>query len=40
MPVSHAVTVPSRMDIVGMPLDEAGLNVAVVRLLALALDIS
>ncbi len=40
MPVSYAVAAPQRTDLVGRPRDEAGLSVAVVRLLALALDIS
>lgn len=40
MPVSHAVAIAPRMEISGRPHDEAGLSVAVVRLLALALDIS
>jgi len=40
MPVSDAVASPQRRTIVGKPQDQTGLNVAVVRLLALALDIS
>ena len=40
MPVSHAVASPQRTTVAGKPYDQTGLNVAVVRLLALALDIS
>lgn len=40
MPVSDAVASPRRTTIAGNPQDQTGLNVAVVRLLALALDIS
>lgn len=40
MPVSHAVAASPRMEISGRSHDEAGLSIAVVRLLALALDIS
>ncbi len=40
MPVSHAVAAPQRTTIVGKPSDQTGLHVAVVRLLALALNIS
>lgn len=40
MPVSSAVAAPSRTQIAGAPHHDAGLSVAVVRLLALALDIS
>ena len=40
MPVSHAVASPQRPTIAGSPQAQTGLNVAVVRLLALALDIS
>lgn len=40
MPVSHAVASPQRATIAGNPQAQTGLNVAVVRLLALALDIS
>lgn len=40
MPVSSAVASPHRTAIVREPHDTKGLNVAVVRLLALALDIS
>lgn len=40
MRASHAVAAPPRTQMSGAPHQEAGLNVAVVRLLALALDIS
>ena len=40
MPVGHAVAAPPRTQIAGAPHHDAGLSVAVVRLLALALDIS
>ncbi|HMZ98285.1 MAG: hypothetical protein K1X60_08230 [Nitrospira sp.] len=40
MPVSDAVASPQRTTVAGKPYDQTGLNVAVVRLLALALDIS
>ncbi len=40
MSVSFAVATPQRTTIAGKPQDQTALNVAVVRLLALALDIS
>ena len=40
MPVSHAVASPQRRTIAGKTSDQTGLHVAVVRLLALALNIS